>query len=152
MKNSKIMILESNIRPNKFWYFFTEELSVQFSLVDNGLENHFSSGSATNKSGFGSPGPYFLAVGSSALVMSRLFKGKSGTFITIINILGLNHFEVLVLGTLFGMRYQFGSITNHILGELVHLVGYFADTIDGLFFGLPKLVDRSAMNLITKIK
>ena len=83
--------------------------------------------------------------------MSRLFKGKSGTFITIINILGLNHFEVLVLGTLFGMRYQFGSITNHILGELVHLVGDFADTIDGLFFGLPKVVDF-AMNLITKIK
>ena len=55
MKNSKIMVLESNISPNKFWYFFTEELSVQFSLVDNGLENHFSSGSTCNVSGFGSP-------------------------------------------------------------------------------------------------
>ena len=115
------MILESNISPNKFWYFFTEELSVQFSLVDNGLENHFSSGSATNESGFGSPGPHFLAVGSSTFDMSRLLKGERGAFITIINIFGLNHFEVLVLSTFFGMGNQFGSITNHVFGELVHL-------------------------------
>ena len=67
------------------------------------------------------PGPQFLAVGSSTFDMSRLLIGESGPFITIINIFGLNHFEVLVLSTFFGMGNQFGSITNHVFGELVHL-------------------------------
>ena len=46
---------------------------------------------------------------------------------------------------------QLGPVTDHVLGQLVDLVGNFTNTIDTLFLGFPEVVRELFDNLEFKI-
>ena len=46
---------------------------------------------------------------------------------------------------------QLGFVTDHVLGQLVDLVGNFTNTIDTLFLGFPEVVRELFDNLEFKI-
>ena len=58
----------------------------------------------------------------------------------VVDVLGLDHLVETLLRALFDLGHQFGPVTDHVQGQLVDLVGDLADTVNGLFLGLPQVV------------
>ena len=69
---------------------------------------------------------------------------ESRTPFTVVNILGLDNFEILVLAALLGMGDQLGPVTDHVFGQFIDLVSDFTNAINALFLGLPEIVRDSS--------
>ena len=115
------------------------QVLVEFALVDDGLDHEVTTGSTSNVAGFGGPSPHILAVGSLAHVVAGVDEAEGGAPLAVVDVLGLDDFVVLVFLALLALGNQFGSVTDHVLGQFVDLVGDFAKAIDLLFLGLPEV-------------
>merc|ERR1712018_29034 len=124
------------------------QVLVEFSLVDDALNHEITTLSTSNVAGFRGPGPQILAVRSIAHDVSRVEVREVSTSFAVINILGLDNFVVLVFLALMAVGNQFRSITDHVLGQFIDLVGDFANTINVFFLGFPKVHVTNLFSLL----
>ena len=121
-----------------------EEVLVEFTVVVDGLNLHvLLGGAASDEAGDGAAGPHAFAVTDFAVELAGLEVLEGGALLARRDILGLGELEVLgslgavgvdVLGGLLG------QVLDHVLGELVELVGDVAAAVDALLGDLPEVL------------